>query len=244
MITFSNDIKYNTYYQIRGRIVSLLFDSCQRWGHHYQGIIIHTPQRLYLYSVLPTSNSKASTLSDLITTVVEDLLYNKTTVLTICCYNARANVKAFSNRGLIKKELNILKQQCSAHTGNLAIHDMFEKDEIYGFIIEEVKGLMKKIDSAPRLLAIQWDSLFQCVSYIIKHYQQINQNSNVANSLKKIEDTIGFNKNKPKFIKLRSKSIFTQRFTPISLGILFSDLIYLKRILNTIIGIAIAICIK
>lgn len=189
MITLSNDIQNNTYCQIRGRVVSLLFDSCQLWGKHYQGIVIHTPQRLYLYSVLPTANSRASTFSDLIANVVEHLSYHKT---TICCDNARANVKAFSNRGLIKKKLNILRQPCSAHTGNLAIHDMFEKDEIYGFIIEEVKSLMKNIDHAPRLLTIRWDSLFDCVSYIIKHYQKINQNSNIADSLKKIEDTIGW----------------------------------------------------
>lgn len=44
----------------------------------------------------------------------------------------------------------------------------------------------------PKLLTIRWDSLFKCVSYIVKHYQQINQNSNLANSLKKIEDTIGW----------------------------------------------------
>ena len=73
MLNLSDQIKRKMKKEISGQFISLLFDSCHRWGNDYQGIIIHTYERLYLWSIERTENSKAKTFSELLTNILEEI---------------------------------------------------------------------------------------------------------------------------------------------------------------------------
>ena len=60
MHELADSIRSNMLNEIKFKKVSILFDTCSRWGKHYQGIVIYTIQRLYLYSIMATENSTSS----------------------------------------------------------------------------------------------------------------------------------------------------------------------------------------
>ena len=55
----ADSIRSNMLNEIKFIKVSILFDTRSRWGKHYQYIVIYTIERLYLYSIMATVNSKA-----------------------------------------------------------------------------------------------------------------------------------------------------------------------------------------
>ena len=55
----ADSIRSNMLNEIKFIKVSILFDTRFRWGKHYQYIVIYTIERLYLYSIMATVNSKA-----------------------------------------------------------------------------------------------------------------------------------------------------------------------------------------
>ena len=134
MIDLSKKIIINMKKEICYTSVSLLFDSCKRWGENYQGIILYTSERLYIWSVLATEDSKAETFTKVIQKVIDDLKFTQIKVLAICTDNAAANVSAFKENNLC-----LFWQPCAAHTTNLVISDTFEKDEKYSFTIKNFK---------------------------------------------------------------------------------------------------------
>ena len=182
--------------EISAKIVSLMFDSCHRWGVDYQGIVIYTSQRLYLWSVVPTRDSKTDTFSDLLKKIVTELDAYNTTVVEICTNNSRANVSAFENN-----ENHVVREPCAAHTAELAIGDMFKRDIEYGFISDEIQILMQNIPKEccrpgfkNELNTIRWTSLFDCSEYILENINSLQNSGSqiVLNSICKIESKIGF----------------------------------------------------
>lgn len=50
--------------KVAGKTVSLMCDGCSRWGVKYQGIIVYTYKRLYVYSVNSVLNNQSLTLAE------------------------------------------------------------------------------------------------------------------------------------------------------------------------------------
>ena len=76
--------------------VSLLFDGMRRWSNDYQGIILFTTKRLYLWGIIRTVDSTVLTISNEVTEIIDTLKNNETNVIAICCDNASSNIKAFN----------------------------------------------------------------------------------------------------------------------------------------------------
>lgn len=204
MIELAQKIQLQTLGELYGKTASLLFDSCKRWGRNYQGIIVYTTKRLYLWSAIPTTDSTALTLANVIASVVGDLSACGVKIVAVCTDNCSANIAALDNDiGSAQDISNIhfIREPCSAHTSNLAIEDAFVTDEEYGFVSDCIKFLM---DHAPRgsyrqgfkpkYITIRWLSLYECVSFIVEHmtsYQKTRLMS-VKNSLDLIEKKIGW----------------------------------------------------
>lgn len=70
MIDLSQRILNEMFLSIRKQKVSLLLDTCKHWGNTYQGIIIYTYSRLYMWSIVQKNGKKP----ELITIRWESLL--------------------------------------------------------------------------------------------------------------------------------------------------------------------------
>lgn len=53
------------------------------WGKHYQGAIIFSSERLYLYQIKFVNDSSAESIIQFISDMVNDFSNNKTTVISV-----------------------------------------------------------------------------------------------------------------------------------------------------------------
>ena len=74
MIDLAQRIRMQMLENLRDRVVSLMIDGCKRWGRLYEGVVIYTSERLYLYSVLKMRDGTARTLEAILAEVIETLL--------------------------------------------------------------------------------------------------------------------------------------------------------------------------
>lgn len=204
MINLSQRILNEMFISIRKQKVSLLLDTCKRWGNTYQGIIIYTYGRLYMWSAFPTPNSKSKTLAELVSSLITQLVNNKTEVVSICTDNAINNKTAFDGGEKSAQQLSgifFIRVPCSAHTADLAIHDMFMNDKPYHFVIENINILLSNIPKGcyrkgfkPKLKTIRWDSLYKCVTFICNHIEQFKAShlEIVTDGIKTIESKVGW----------------------------------------------------
>ena len=102
-------IQCDMYQKLRNQSVSILFDSCTRWKRNFQGIIIFSQMRLFLYSIVETANSKAQTIKSIVDDAVTELKGFNISVISICTDNCNTNKSAFDHQ-------HIYRQPCSAHT--------------------------------------------------------------------------------------------------------------------------------
>lgn len=203
MNRLSDQIHNEMLHEIAGKEVSLLFDGMRRWSNDYQGIILFTSKRLYLWGIIHTVDSTALTISNEVSKIIDSLKDNGTSVIAICCDNARSNIKAFNGDDESTQELSkshFIRQSCAAHTSSLAIKDIFSDGQIYDFVVHSMKYLLShspkehKNGKAPDLITIRWESLLKCAKYINKNYNLYFENSNqfVLENLKAVEETIGW----------------------------------------------------
>lgn len=96
----------------------------QSLGEKYQGIILFTVQRLYLWSIVAKDDTTAKTLRDTILDVVNTLELNQTDVICVCTDNSKANIAAFDEKYPHHEYQHFIRVPCSAHTADLAIKDI------------------------------------------------------------------------------------------------------------------------
>ncbi|KAK8835911.1 hypothetical protein M9Y10_040289 [Tritrichomonas musculus] len=200
----SKRIHQNMLTKVEGKTVSLMCDGSSRWGVKYQGIIVYTYKRLYVYSVNSVPNNQSLTLAELIASVVNDLSRNNTTVVAVCCDNARSNISAFNgnkNSAQQKSGKNFIRQPCAAHTANLVIKDSFDSKDEFGFVYEIITFLMRNKPEesfrkgfAPALITERWSSLFKCVHFIRINfglYKDLDD-TQINEALNKIQESISW----------------------------------------------------
>lgn len=204
MISLSDQIYNRMLIDLKNQTVSLMADSCKRWGKKYEGIVIYTNERLYLYSILYAENSKASTLSTLIAEVVQKCSENNIHIISVNTDNAAENKKALDgeeNSAQEKSNSHFIREPCSAHTCDLAIKDMFSKDEDYGFVNRCIEILIDHLPKgtftpgyAPSYKTIRWKSLLECSKFINDHLDAYKKSriEEVVNSIKEVERMIGW----------------------------------------------------
>lgn len=66
------------------------------WSNEYQGIILFTKARLYLYELMHTDDSKAKTNADVISSKVKSLKDKSIKVISACCDNCKTNIKGLN----------------------------------------------------------------------------------------------------------------------------------------------------
>lgn len=205
MISLSAQITQHTISELFGQTASLLFDSCKRWGQNYQGIIIYTTKRLYIWSTIPTDDSTALSLADVIASTVIELTMKGVKIVSVCTDNSSANKAALDGDDDSAQEIageHFVREPCSAHTSNLALEDTFSIDEEFGFVSNHIKFL---IDHAPkntyrkgfkpRYINIRWLSLYECTCFIVDHMESFRKSrlENVQEVLDEVEKKIGWN---------------------------------------------------
>lgn len=74
--------------------------------------------------------------------------------------------------------VHMIREPCYKHSGSLAIDDMFQHDNQYGFVVYEMKILMNNLPEGsygeghcPHLKTIRWKSLYKCVSFVIENLE-------------------------------------------------------------------------
>lgn len=204
MITFSDQIHDRILIDLRGQAVSLMADSCKRWGKNYEGIVVYTNERLYLYSILSAQDLKASTLSTLISDVVKECKDNNINVISVNTDNAANNKKALNGKSgsaQVKSNSHFIREPCSAHTCDLAIKDMFSKDDEFGFVNKCIETLIDHLPQGtytpgygPSYKTIRWRSLLNCAKFINQNLNEYKKSNikEVVKSLKKVEKKIGW----------------------------------------------------
>lgn len=173
------------------------------WFMNYQSVMMYTKKCLYLWSAIVTMDSTASTLADIIASIVETLLSNGVKIVSVCTDNCNANKAALNNEiGSAQDSSNwhFIREPCSANTSNLAIEDCFFVDLEFGFVSERFKFLTEhdpkntyRACFKPRYLTIRWLSLYKCICYIVENIT-LYANSwfrCVRDSLELIENKIG-----------------------------------------------------
>lgn len=189
--------------EIKGMSVSLLFDGIRRWSQDYQGIILFTSKRLYLWGIIHTVDSTAPTISNEVAEIISSLKDNGTNVIAICCDNAASNVKAFNGDDKSTQKIShshFIRQSCAAHTSSLAKKDIFSDGKIYDFVVHSIKYLLShspkvhKNGKVPDLFTIRWESLLKCTKYINKNYNLYLEDGSddVLQSLEIVEKIIGW----------------------------------------------------
>lgn len=202
---FANCIMTETFKRLRYKSISLLFDSAKKWSKNYQAIIGYTHEGLFLLSLGLTPDNTAKSITDFVKKTLEKLDSNKTTIIAICTDNDNTNKSVFDDKkGLIHQfsEDHFIREPCSAHLGNLAIDDIFNKNSEYYYIVENVKKLLHfsnptnlKKRGYPHLLTIRWNSLYNSVKYIQKDKNSIyrnSSNSEIQESITKIEEGVSW----------------------------------------------------
>lgn len=97
-------------------------------GTKYQGFIIFTAQRLFVFSVFDIPYNRSMTLAKLIASVIKRLSDNKTTVVSVCTDNAKYNVSALNGNKNSAQQLSgeyFIRQTCATPTANLVLKDLF-----------------------------------------------------------------------------------------------------------------------
>ena len=61
-------------------------------------IVVFTSERLYVFSLINTSNSTSATLANVISSVVKELKRNNTHMVAVCTDNARSNIAALNHK--------------------------------------------------------------------------------------------------------------------------------------------------
>ena len=184
-----------------GKIVSILLDEATRWNVHYEGVVIYTPERLYFMSVTPLPEVKAKYLAHLTSYIVKKLQSFGITVVSVCTDNAGNNRKAYDEKNphcaqaLCQQQF--IRQPCSAHTANLGISDMFEKDPQYGYVISYINTLLNRhphVKEPVPSFTIRWSSLYKCVEYIYNNLETYNKSRDfiVQEHITRIERDIGW----------------------------------------------------
>lgn len=176
LVALSKNIKQNMLNEIRGKKVSILVDGCKRWGSDYQAAIIYTTSRLYLFTIKIVKDSSAKSIADFISKISQKIFKNHSSLISVCTDNFSSNKKALNgDEESVQKMINkhIIREPCSAHSGNLAIDDMFSNDAEYGCVVNEVQILVNNPPEGsfregfhPRLKTIRWKSLKKCVDFI------------------------------------------------------------------------------
>lgn len=126
----ANIIREDNYKKLSDQKISLLFDSAKKWSKEYQALIAYTVKGLYLIFLEQTQDNKVNSISPLIIHAIEKFKKYNTTIVAICTDNDNTNKKTFDpDKGIIQKLSNdyFIRQPCAAHTGELAINDMFGK---------------------------------------------------------------------------------------------------------------------
>lgn len=199
----AENIFHDMLHEIAGMSISILIDGIHRWYQDYQGIILFTPKQLYLYGIIKTDDSTASTIANEVASIIDKLKHNGTSVISICCDNAKTNIKAFNGKEGSTQDLtqsHFVRQSCMAHTSSLAISDIFSEGKIYDFVVHCIKYLLSnspkkhRYGRTPELLTIRWESLLNCTKFINQNYNLYLEESsdNVLEALTSVEETIGW----------------------------------------------------
>ena len=175
MYDFAEKINKNVLKSLKGKIVSLLFDSAKRIGEYFEGIIIFTPEQLYFYPFSIIDRSTAQEISTVISNAINFLNSNGTTVISACCDSASANVAAFNPNHSYAIPLRIgegiIRIRCCAHLCELASSDVYSKDfpGIINAIIKILKICPSGIRTLPKFTKVRWNSIDECINFILKH---------------------------------------------------------------------------
>lgn len=191
MVRLSKRIHNEMLNDIKGMSVSLLLDGIRRWGDDYQGLVIFSLSRLYLYGIVSTEDSTAKSMASAVASTVKELDDNNTNVIAVCCDNAKANIKALNGEDDSSQEMtesHFISQPCSAHISSLAIKDLFSKGKKYYFVVKSILFLL-----APKILTIR--SLLDYTNYFNKHYKLYlkTNEEDVLSNLEIVERFIGWN---------------------------------------------------
>lgn len=174
MISLTVQITQYTISELFGQTASLLFDSCKRWGQNYQGIIIYTTKRLYIWSTIPTNDSLS--LADVI-----ELTMKGVKIVSVNTDNSSANKAVLDGDDDSAQEIageHFVRDPCSAHTSNLALEDTFSIDEEFVFVSNYIKFLIDQAPKntyrkgfKPRYINIRCLSLYECTCFIVEHME-------------------------------------------------------------------------
>ena len=89
IIDYAERIQQKMLLSLKGEIVSILIDGATRVFKKFEGVILYTHNALHFFAVLPVSNEKSTTITDIVGRIVRILVSHNIEVAAVCADNAR-----------------------------------------------------------------------------------------------------------------------------------------------------------
>jgi hypothetical protein len=158
---------------------SLMLDGATKYNRRFLSAILFINGDVRFLNIFTPDNQKAKVMSNDISPMIRDLEARNYIVTAVCTDNA-SNEQALLNpvhEFSLQQQtgLPIIRIPCTAHTANLALHDVLEAKP--DCILQQIRKIMAAIPTQvgspfcqlPRLNEERWYSLGDVTSYIVTH---------------------------------------------------------------------------
>lgn len=170
------------------KMVSLVIDGTTSWNRSLYQFSIYYPGKLRHLSLIQIDKPTAENLKIVINSICEELSTKNISVVGVTTDNGSNLVKCFKD---IEKDVfendykfPIIRFACAAHTCQLLVEDLRKLNEQFNDSINYISEFIswirrKKIlvecrakglnNSPPKLNRTRWNSLYNCVNYILQN---------------------------------------------------------------------------
>ncbi|KAK8837477.1 hypothetical protein M9Y10_036474 [Tritrichomonas musculus] len=192
ILKYSHKLLNETFKLFENKMVSLIIDGTTSWNKSLYQVSIYYPNIVRHHSLIQINPATAENLIIIIQKICQQLSEKNIEVIGVTTDNAsnlvscfeKIKEKTFSN----EFQFPIIRFSCAAHTAQLIIVDLKNSSQIFKESIKIISKLItwirkKKIlnyckenglkCSPPRFVITRWNSLFNCIQFILNNYQGI-----------------------------------------------------------------------
>ena len=194
----AENIQNHMLLSLNGKYVSILIDGAKKYWKSFEGALLFVDNQIRFFSLINLKDATALSLSKIISHIALEIQTFGGKVVSCCTDNASNNIKALNvswpSSAQNTSHVAFIRIPCFAHTGELAIHDLFGPKKKYHFIVSNINIIIeeaKKLDIHVSNITERWSSLCSTLKIIIKYYAILRHNNDkLSDAFQNIEHFI------------------------------------------------------